>query len=69
MEKQIELKAKIGEVQLEMDSIQSRFTQLTQFKNQLIQDLNDEVSKVVSPAAKKIEPKEVISNEKTKTKN
>ncbi len=71
MEKQIELKAKIGEVQLEMDSIQSRFNQLVQFKTQLIQALNEEISKAVSPVVKPV-VKEVkskeVSNEKTKSK-
>lgn len=53
MDKQTELKAKIGEVQLEMDQIQVRYNQLVQAKSQYTQLLMQELKKPAEPEVKK----------------
>ena len=52
MEKQTELKAKIGECQLELESLQAQAQKVVEMKNQYTQSLIQELSK---PSEKPIE--------------
>lgn len=57
MDKQIELKAKIGEIQIELEQLQARANQLVEMKNQCRQALAQEMNKPEEPAEVKPEVK------------
>ncbi len=49
MDKQTELKAKIGECQLELENLQAKANKIVEMKNQFTQALIQELSKPVEP--------------------
>ena len=54
MDKQIELKAKIGEIQLQLESLQAQANQLSQAKQKAIADLIEEMKKPVEDNPKEV---------------
>lgn len=53
MDKQTELKAKIGECQLELEQLQARATQVNNLKQQFTQALVQEIKKPAEPKPEK----------------
>lgn len=53
MDKQTELKAKIGECQIRLEQLQAEANKIVEMKNQFTQALMNEMNKLVQPEVKK----------------
>lgn len=57
MDKQTELKAKIGECQLQIEDLQAKANKLNQMKQQFTQALIQEINKPVEPVEPEVKKK------------